>query len=419
MNKKAIFYLAFLALISISLLLHSISYIESNQIYDLFYWIFLAALCESLIVFFKEDRAVSVTFAILLAAQLTYQTHFSVIVAAGSIIFSVIKVKKGVYEHIFNRKYYKTLFNMSNYVISTYLSGTIYQLLVNNNQSLSDFSARILFLLVYILIFLLTNSSILMLLLSLLEGKPFFPLWFSGSVWALPSCFAIAPFGYFIYELYRLPYGKMYFTMLLGPLLLARYSFKLYLESKSQYYKIIKILSAAIEAKDPYTEGHSRRVENYAEKIATAMRLPYNKIESVKIAALLHDIGKIGIEDSILHKPYHLSNEEWAKVREHPLIGVKILDDVEFPDNVKECILYHHEKYDGTGYPKGIKKDEIPLEAYILSTADAYDAMTSDRPYRRAMTKEQAIEILQKDKGTHFHPEVVDKFIEILQEENG
>ena len=131
--------------------------------------------------------------------------------------------------------------------------------------------------------------------------------------------------------------GILYILMLMGPLLLARYSFKLYLESKEQYYKIIQTLTAVIEAKDEYTEGHSRRVAYYVEKIAERMRLSPNRIESLKVAALLHDIGKIGIEDSILQKPGKLTNSEWEKIRQHPRIGIRILDEVAFPTVIKDA----------------------------------------------------------------------------------
>jgi len=205
--------------------------------------------------------------------------------------------------------------------------------------------------------------------------------------------------------------------MLLGPLLLARYSFKLYLDSKEQYYNIIKTLTAAIEAKDKYTEGHSRRVEYYSELIAQKMKIPPNRIESIKVAALLHDIGKIGIEDYILRKPGKLTEEEWEKIRQHPRIGMKILEEVSFPDAVKNAILHHHEKYNGEGYPDNLKAEENSIDAYILAAADAYDAMTSDRPYRKALSREAAIDILKKERGNQFHPKVADILVSILEQE--
>jgi putative nucleotidyltransferase with HDIG domain len=249
-----------------------------------------------------------------------------------------------------------------------------------------------------------------------LRGESFLKLWKKDILWAIPNFYALAPFGYFLYMLYQTPDGYIYVVLLFGPLLLARYSFQLYLDSKKRYYQIIQTLTAAIEAKDKYTEGHSKRVELYAETIARKLNLPSSKIESIKVAALLHDIGKIGIEDMILCKPSFLSEEEWQKIKQHPDIGLRILEDVDFPDNIKELIKNHHERYDGKGYPQGLKGPEVPIEAYIIAVADAYDALTSDRPYRKAFTQQEAIDIIDKNKGTQFHPLVAETLIGAIKE---
>lgn len=177
-------------------------------------------------------------------------------------------------------------------------------------------------------------------------------------------------------------------------------------------------LSSAIEAKDHYTQGHTERVTYYSSIIALELKatdnIPKtenNLIENLRISALLHDIGKIGIPERILNKPGFLDEEERKEINKHPLIGANILGKV---DEFHEPILgvkYHHERYDGSGYPEGLKADEIPFIAQIISVADTFDAMTTDRPYRKGLTKEEAIREIEKEKNKQFNPLIADAFI--------
>ncbi|HBM81727.1 MAG TPA: hypothetical protein DD426_13005, partial [Clostridiaceae bacterium] len=179
----------------------------------------------------------------------------------------------------------------------------------------------------------------------------------------------------------------------------------------------VKALSLAIEAKDKYTEGHSMRVFEYAEKIARNMKYSEEHIENLRIASLLHDIGKIGIPEAILNKPGRLSEDEYDIIKQHPVIGANIIKDVDALKKSQKIVRWHHERYDGKGYPDGIGGDDIPLDAYIISIADAFDAMCSDRPYRKAMTKSQAVNIIKDERGKQFHPKVADVFLDILKSE--
>ncbi|HHY83583.1 MAG TPA: HD-GYP domain-containing protein [Clostridiales bacterium] len=415
MNKKLTAVLSVLSVISFIVLAYSIMQIEVNEIPSLLFWIFLGSLFESLPIYYAKERAVSVTFAIILAAQFSHGTSFTTLVAALSAVLVFIKNSDGSYKHLFNLPIHISLINLTNYTISMFLAGQFYHFL---DKIWPSDTSLLLKIPLYILTVFFFNSTIMSIYASIMSNSPFIKIWTEGTLWALPNFIAIAPIGFFIYKLYQVEdYGFIYVLMLLGPLLLARYSFKLYLDSKEQYYKIIKTLTAAIEAKDKYTEGHSRRVEYYAELIAQKMNVPPYRIEAIKVAALLHDIGKIGIEDYILRKPGKLTDDEWEKIRQHPRIGMKILEEVSFPDEVKNAILHHHEKYNGEGYPDNLKADENTIDAYILAAADAYDAMTSDRPYRKALSKQTAIEILKKERGSQFHPKVADILITILEQE--
>ncbi len=189
---------------------------------------------------------------------------------------------------------------------------------------------------------------------------------------------------------------------------------QLYSSLKQSYLDSIKTLVSAIEAKDPYTSGHSERVRKYALKIAKKLRLNPKQIEELDYAGYLHDIGKIGISDSLLTKPSPLTKEEYEVVKEHPRIGHNILMHARHLAGACEIIRFEHERYDGTGYPNGLKKNEIPIGAKIIAVADAYDAMTTDRPYRRALSKNEAIRRIKECSGTQFDPKVVKAFLEIL-----
>jgi len=194
---------------------------------------------------------------------------------------------------------------------------------------------------------------------------------------------------------------------------------ELYKRLDDAYMNITRALSIAVEQKEGYTVGHSDNVTKYALLIAKKMGLSQKEIIDITQAAMLHDIGKIGIKDSILSKPGKLNEEEWREMRQHSEKGAKILSPLHMI-SVSEIVTHHHERYDGKGYPEGLKGDEIPLGAQILCVADSFDAMVTERPYRDKETKrltiDEAVEELVKNKGTQFNPKIVDTFIEIIKE---
>lgn len=177
------------------------------------------------------------------------------------------------------------------------------------------------------------------------------------------------------------------------------------------YVEFVSSLASALDARDPYTAGHSLRVSEYSCAIARVMKVEQQEHELIRVGALLHDIGKIGISDAVLQKQERLTPEEESLIRQHPVIGKKILECVHGFEAYLPVVELHHENWDGTGYPLGLKGDETPRVARIVKVADAYDAMTSDRPYRRGMRHEQAVAILEKHAGTQFDVPVVQAFV--------
>lgn len=190
---------------------------------------------------------------------------------------------------------------------------------------------------------------------------------------------------------------------------------RLYEDLRSTYMRTIKVLAQAIDARDHYTHSHSENVAKYAAIIAAEMGLPSKEIEIIRQACELHDLGKIGVEDCILTKPSSLTEEEWKQIRRHPLIGVQILEPLTFLNDVIDLVRQHHEHYDGTGYPEGRRVEDIHLGARIIHLADAYEAMTSARSYRKTpLTKGAAVEEIKKNSGTQFDPKVVQAFLKVL-----
>ncbi len=192
---------------------------------------------------------------------------------------------------------------------------------------------------------------------------------------------------------------------------------QMYENLQDAFVGTIKSLAETIDAKDTYTRGHSEKVSLYAEATARSLGLEGDELQTIRYAGYLHDVGKIGIPDAILTKPGKLTVEEFAIIKKHPVMSDRILKPVDFPFPVQPLVRHHHERYDGKGYPDGLAAEEIPLGARILAVADSFEAMTSDRPYRKALSTQMAIEELVRNRGTQFDPRVVDAFVAIVGEE--
>ncbi|HVF51343.1 MAG TPA: HD domain-containing phosphohydrolase [Pyrinomonadaceae bacterium] len=186
---------------------------------------------------------------------------------------------------------------------------------------------------------------------------------------------------------------------------------------EDSYRTTLKALTASLETRDSETHGHSERVVSFSLRLGREMCLEREQMRSLEFGSLLHDIGKIGVPDAILRKPAALTSTEWSKMRLHPLLGQQILRGIEFLDGASRVVAQHHEKWDGSGYPLGLRGAEIDLHARIFAVADAFDAMTSDRVYRAGRSYEVAASELDEFAGTQFDPEVVAAFHRVPREE--
>ncbi len=378
----------------------------------LFWGIFQFTL-ESLQVKLKKGATTSVTFA----------TIFAAIILFGPLIAGTIALFQGViWQDLFNRESpssFRWLFNSMQHSISAITSGLAYQALggivflnANSGFTLSNFASQILPLIGAIGVFYIVNTLFVSLAISINEKISITDLWKLSFSWGDLNYLALGFLGIIFAQIYY--FEPLALILLFIPLAIARQTFLRYMQLEDAYSSTIAALIRAIETKDPYTKGHSERVASLSAQIGKHLKLGEKDIESLKRIASLHDIGKIGVPKRILIKPGKLSEDEFQMVKQHPRIGARILKDVSFLRDLIPAIYYHHEKIDGSGYNSGLIGNNIPLFARIIALADSYDAMTSDRGYRKALPKQQVIEQLQANAGTQFDKSVVQATLKIV-----
>lgn len=381
---------------------------NTNNYPSVIFFIVLSIISESFVIQVTKDKLISMGFAVGLAAILTFTpTVAGVIVFLGSLL--KVYADEETRYHLFNSSLRQRLFNGSISASGALVSGMIYHWVSQVFSFDRVYDMSILGLIMTVLVYVCFIICLMAGLYAIQEEKPIQVL-FQEMDWIVKNILGISPIGIIMALAYQKS-GWFMVLLILGPLIMTRYSFKLYIEMKQQYFETIKTLSNALDAKDNYTNGHSMRVAEISEAIARNMQMHPHQVEIIKTAALLHDIGKIGIPDAIINKPGRLEMSEIYEIRRHPEIGEQILRDVRALKQIAKIVKHHHERYDGNGYPDSLRGDEIPIESAIISVADAYDAMTSNRIYRMALTREWAIDAIQQERGLQFHPEVVDAFI--------
>lgn len=301
--------------------------------------------------------------------------------------------------------WYGTVYNRSNYALAAYASWTVLSFVAPGLPSGEPLGVlgRIA---IAGVTFATVNFTLALSAAAIRTHQPLARVWTVSIGNILIGLAAQAPLGWLMAQI-ATSVGQWAALLFMVPLLLARYSFSRYSEFRDLFFGSVSALSQAIDAKDGFTRGHADRVSRIAGAIAREMRLREHEIEQIELAGLLHDIGKIGVEDRILMKPSRLDEDETQLMRRHPEYGAAILEPSAALRPLAPLVLAHHENYDGTGYPQGLKGEAIPIGARIIIVADAYEAMTSDRIYRKALGHERAMEQLDKHSGTQFDPAVV------------
>lgn len=336
---------------------------------------------------------------------------------AGIVLFgpAVMVVTEGIAtlitEGILQRRpFIKVIFNVPLLAMTLGVSGLVYRAF----GSLGDINSP-LFLIPLCsagLVYYLFNTWSVTFIIALMDSRNPLHVWKQNYMWNFFHILAFLPVGAVMALLYANS-GVWTIALFVIPLFLARYSFQLYLDMREAHINTVAALTSALDASDPFTHGHSFRVSRYALRIAQAMGMSSRELEMLEYAALLHDIGKISVQNDILLKVGPLTEDEWKSLKSHPNIGADIVEQLKFLKEAAKVIRCHHERPDGTGYPRGLRENEIPLGAHILNVVDAFDAMTSDRPYRKALPIERVIEEIETYRGTQFHSRVTDLMLDL------
>jgi diguanylate cyclase (GGDEF)-like protein/putative nucleotidyltransferase with HDIG domain len=366
----------------------------------------------------RRSSTMSVSYAVDFASLLLLGPNETMLVAAASAFSQcTFRIKE-------RNPIHRTLFSMACLVVTVQAAGQVY-LWLDGRPGIIDYTTLAKPLVGAATVYFLFNTLTVATAIALSTKQPLFKVWNENFLWSAPSYFvgagAAALVGYWMSGIS----GQWFVPLAAAPLYLTYRTYKVYLgrvederrhtqEMAELHLATIEALALAIDAKDQTSQLHIRRVQLYAAALARGLGMNENEIQGVKTAALLHDIGKLAVPEHILSKPGPLTPEEFQKIRAHPKVGADIVSSVPFPYPVAPLILSHHERWDGKGYPAGLKGEEIPLGARILSVVDYFDALMAERPYHKAMSSEAAIGLLQQEAGKGLDPQVVSMFTELL-----
>lgn len=304
-------------------------------------------------------------------------------------------------------------FNVPLLILTVGLAGLVYQSFGPEWTSLD--SPRFLVPLLFCgIVYYIVNTASISAVIGFSDGKNPFRIWQQNYMWNFFHILAFLPVAAIIALVY-LKAGMWTIALFVAPLFLARYTFQLYVDMKEAHMNTVAALTSALDANDPYTHGHSYRVSQYAMRLGRAMGLSSKDLDILEYSALLHDIGKIAIKKEVLHKAGRLTEEEFRSLKAHPTTGADIVENLRFLKEAAVLVRHHHEQPDGKGYPDGLKGDEIPVGSRILLCADAFDAMTSDRPYRKGLSIDKVLEQYQMHKGSQFDLDVANLIVKMIQ----
>lgn len=349
-----------------------------------------------------EHWYVSVSPVFQSASYILFQPWIAALISA---ICSIIADLAG------RRPVFKTAFNAAQYIICVGAAGLIYRSAAfgyPRTALITDLPAFTLATLVYYFL----NVVLICTAFALAEGRPLLQTVLSQTGVYLFQYLALASLGMLMASVYsRDAFGLL---LLLLPIAIVYTGIKDYIDLQTETRLAVEALADSIDRRDDFTYDHSLRVADWAAKIAREMNLPDELIEKIHLAARIHDLGKVGLSNRVLFKDGRLGEDEWEQVREHPQIGAEIAGKLKIYRHSTAFLRHHHENYDGSGYPDCLAGDDIPVGARIIRVVDAFDAMTNDRPYRKATPVEQAVSEIEKGRGTLFDPAVVDAFLRVL-----
>ena len=353
---------------------------------------------------------VTVSTAILIASVILFGPAQTIFIS----LLGTLMGELGYRIAILKRPWNRVPFNVAQAVTSYALASMVYLLAADATPHLLNSPRNFAALILAGLTYYATTELCVSMVISLDQGFPILTVWKITSRDAATHNLTMIPLGGILALLWSV--GSWTIILAFLPLLIVRRSMGLVRESLEQTRKALIALADTIDARDSSTYHHSQRVAEYAGMIARQMGLPYDQVDLLVTSARLHDLGKIGMGNELLYKPGSLSEEERSQFQRHPSIGEALVGYFPAFGAGRDIVRHHHERFNGRGYPNGKKGGEIPLGARVLAVADAYDAMTSDRPYRPALSKDKAIAELKANSGTQFDPQVVQAFLTALEE---
>jgi len=377
-----------------------------------FIWILLVVIAELVPIILPRGKAsLSVGGAIDFGIILLFPTIFAAFAGVISGLVSSISRKVEMRKAVFNVSMSSLTLIIPSEIIR------IFGVKISSFQTfdLSSWPLTSVFFpcLLAAMAYFLLNTGLTSIAISLDSKGNIFDIWRTNYMWTIASSVATAAIGFVLASMYHVLSSANAILGILGlcvfimPLIVIRSSFISFMNVNRAYFGSIRALVSALDASHHYTQGHSRRVAENAVKVAKRMKLSTKVVETVEQGAILHDLGKIGMDNSVLDKKGPLTGVEWARMKRHPILGSHIIDDLSFLVEAKEIVLHHHERIDGKGYPSKLIGHDIPLGARIVNAVDALDALTSERSYRNALSPQQAITILDENSGKQFDEEVV------------
>ena len=375
----------------------------------------ICAVCRSMPIFLSQNKTMDLSVISILMTYLTMGTAQAIFVYAMSslVTFSHSEEEGKRVCCIYNTSPVKSLFNIGGVVIAVAFAGLACRL-TGWRVGQFVYPQILLVTVIFAAMAFLVNALIMMCLFSMIDGLDRYAA-SRMLVGLIPNVLPVMPLGYVMALFLRQENGMLLVLFMLLPLLLARHGWKLYIDSINQQQRLVDALNVSMEARDAYTSGHAKRVSEYAMMIAREMGLSGREIYTLQRGALLHDVGKVGVSDTVLLKPGKLTPEEREHIEAHPVIGASITSQVKFDEEIIDMVRHHHERYDGNGYPDKLRGEGISRNARILAVADTLDAMLSDRPYRKGMEKERALSRIREASGTQLDPRVVDALMRAVE----
>ena len=423
------YYVAAVAVLGAAALLVSISTIHLELIDPLMLAILLglAALTQRLPVFLFRSSAISVSFAAVIASYVLYGTGVGVFCALVQATVNAVTPTR--------KPPLKVAFNTGSFAASAFVAGELFRLLA---PARGDVAATCAAVTLSAFAYFLVNTGLTATVIAVSERRSVFAVWRANYAWTPVNFLATAVQGAALALASQAlgVFGVLAFTLPLG---VAWYSFRLYMHKSGEvrarnaeleavndtlkrtndrleesHLSVVGALIGALEAKGNERAVQATKTMTLAVAVAERLGCREDEVAAVRLGALFHDIGTIGVPEAVLRKPGTLDESEWREVRAHASIGANLLANVPMLEAVRPIILAHHERFDGTGYPRGLREDEIPLEAQVIAVADAFMAMTTDRPYRAAIPGKTALRELRANAGTQFNPVVVEAFIAVV-----